>query len=350
MPHESSPSQSPQRLQHVDALRGLMLVMMAVDHIPSDLQIATDHVFGYVSAAAGFVFLSGLMGGWVYIRHRIREGAEANRRKIHARAFVLYKTHLLTFLLIFIGTIGCTLATGSPPHAAPPLMANQPWAALAIAPTLLYQPGLLDVLPLYCLFLIGLPGLLSALERGRHKLILTLSFTGWLLTNLLQSQHPIAAGWINLGAFNFGAWQFVFVSGVVFGFAWAQGKTLLPQPHPLLITLMLSLAGWLWAIRHGYATVPWSHDTFVWLTNKNNVAPLRLLNAAIIAYFFAISLQRFPGFFQVSPLALLGRNSLPVFAVHVVVAQGILLFPAQTSDSVSSRWISTGVLDRKSVV
>lgn len=344
MPHESLSPQSTQRLQHVDAMRGLMLVMMAVDHIPSDLQIATNHIFGYVSAAAGFVFLSGLMAGRVYSRHRIREGAAACRRKIYARAFTLYKTHLLTFLLVFVGAIGCTLAIGSPPDAAPPLMVNQPWAALAMTPTLLYQPGLLDVLPMYCLFLIGLPALLSALERGRHKRILALSFTGWLLTNLLQPQQPIVAGWINLGAFNFGAWQFVFVSGVVFGFAWAKGKTLLPQPHALVIALMLSLAAWLWAIRHGYAAVPWSHDTFIWLTNKNNVAPLRLLNAATIAYFFAISLQRFPTFFRMPPLALLGRNSLQVFAAHVVIAHAILFLPAQTYATTSSRWISTGVI------
>ena len=45
------------RFAYLDVLRGALLVVMAINHVPSDLHAITDHFFGYVSAAEGFVFL-----------------------------------------------------------------------------------------------------------------------------------------------------------------------------------------------------------------------------------------------------------------------------------------------------
>ena len=57
-----------------DLLRGLMLVLMTLTHLPTRLTNPFGQPFGYVSAAEGFVLLSGYMAGLVYGRLAFRQG------------------------------------------------------------------------------------------------------------------------------------------------------------------------------------------------------------------------------------------------------------------------------------
>src|SRR6266850_5514249 len=54
------------RDRRLDALRGLMLVIITIDHLPSAFAAFTYQSLGFVSAAEGFVFLSGYVAGMVY--------------------------------------------------------------------------------------------------------------------------------------------------------------------------------------------------------------------------------------------------------------------------------------------
>ena len=49
----------------LDTLRGLLLVLMLLEHAPGPLHAWTLHWFGFLSEAEGFVFLSGCVAGWV---------------------------------------------------------------------------------------------------------------------------------------------------------------------------------------------------------------------------------------------------------------------------------------------
>ena len=61
-PTPGAPGAVPSRRDTLfDSLRGLLLVTMAINHIPSDLHPLTDGALGFVSSAEGFVFLSGLV-------------------------------------------------------------------------------------------------------------------------------------------------------------------------------------------------------------------------------------------------------------------------------------------------
>ena len=55
---DSSPEFAMTRWREIDALRGLMLVMMTITHLPTRLSITLGQPLGFVSAAEGFVFLS----------------------------------------------------------------------------------------------------------------------------------------------------------------------------------------------------------------------------------------------------------------------------------------------------
>ncbi len=51
------------RRQDIDALRGLMLVLMTITHFPGALSDPLGQPFGFVSSAEGFVLLSAFLVG-----------------------------------------------------------------------------------------------------------------------------------------------------------------------------------------------------------------------------------------------------------------------------------------------
>ncbi|HPE74072.1 MAG TPA: OpgC domain-containing protein, partial [Candidatus Competibacter sp.] len=61
------------RLLEIDALRGLLLVLMVINHTPSPLRTLTNQPLGFVSAAEAFVFVSACLCGLVFGR-RLRDG------------------------------------------------------------------------------------------------------------------------------------------------------------------------------------------------------------------------------------------------------------------------------------
>src|SRR5687768_9046581 len=78
-PSATAPAASSERLWQVDALRGLMLVLMTLTHLPTRIASPAGQPFGFVSAAEGFVLLSGFMAGLVYATRERREGEERMR-------------------------------------------------------------------------------------------------------------------------------------------------------------------------------------------------------------------------------------------------------------------------------
>ncbi len=321
-----------------------MLVFMALNHIPSELQMSTNHIFGFVSAAEGFVFLAGFLAGLVYTR-KLDHGpfVEMRNAGFH-RAAIIYRYHLAAYFAVFAWVLGYTHVTGHAPGCSPPLMHDAPWGALFAGPVLLYQPGLMDILPMYCVFMLTLPFLLRWLENGYRGRLLWMSLALWMLSNAFLPQHPFAAGVINTGAFNPGTWQLLFVAGIIFGHAYARRQVLLPPPRAWLIALLVATAAFLYCVRHAYLPPPFSLPLLDVLTNKNNLAPLRLLDFALIAYLVHLAVARFPSIMQWRPLAFLGRHSLAVFSAHVVIATVLLAFPVNFAETPHSRWISTAIL------
>ena len=340
----SSPASSGTRFIHLDALRGALLFVMAVNHIPSDLRVATDHVFGFVSAAEGFVFMAGLMAGLVYARRWLRGGREQVASALGRRALLLYTYHVAVYGVVLCWLFGYTMQTGVPPTNMPPAVAASPLLAFLAGPLLIYQPALFDVLPMYCGFLLLTTPLLQALEDGRRRQVWAGSAMAWVVTNALCPQLPLIQGFLHMGAFNLGAWQFLFVSGMIFGHAWARGESLLPAPRAGVISLFFVAEAFLYMLRHGYLPAGFSAETFEWLINKNNLAPLRLLNDVVLFYLVYLCVSRFPRLFAWKPLAFLGRHSAFVFACHVFVAYFVQGQPGLFAETAAARWLGTAIV------
>jgi hypothetical protein len=328
-PTPGAPGAVPARRDtRFDSLRGLLLVTMAINHIPSDLHPLTDGALGFVSSAEGFVFLSGLVLGLVYARKRREVGPEVVRTAVWRRVRQLYGAHLFTYVTVLALALGLLGLTGQTPGVLPELFFTHPGEALVSGALLLYRPGLLDILPMYCVFAALLPGLLAAETASRRAWWLAGSFGLWAGAQVFAPAGPWLAGPVNSGAFSLTAWQLLFVVGVFIGADRA------PPPRTALVFVAATAALWLTLVRHGLAPAPWSDDQLDFLTNKVKLGPLRTIHCALIAVTVAALARRWPRAFAWPGLAQLGRHSLVVFSGHVVVAAAILCSPALAASPV----------------
>ncbi len=156
------------RRHEIDALRGLMLTLMTLGHLPTGFSEYTGQLFGFISDAEGFVFLSAFLVGWIYVARAHKDGIPAMRHAVWRRALTLYacQVGLLLFLLTVVAPIGA--AKGQPAITNLVSFFNrEPLTALSSGLVLLYDPALLDILPLYVLFMLATPAVLTlSLRRG----------------------------------------------------------------------------------------------------------------------------------------------------------------------------------------
>src|SRR5215469_13410303 len=171
------------RLKELDALRGLMLVWITLIHLPTVLSTYVNQPFGFVSAAEGFIFLSALFTGRIYFRMAEQNGYSAMHGKLSARTLRIYVYH--AFLLSFVFLVAVPIAaSGTRPglHNLLDFYFNAGGRRAVIdAALLIYRPPLLDILPMYIIFMALTPVALSTSRKFSWKPILCGGFTLWLL-------------------------------------------------------------------------------------------------------------------------------------------------------------------------
>ena len=319
------------RLNELDALRGLMLVLMTITHLPTRLSSPLGQPFGYVSAAEGFVLLSAYMAGLVYGRTAQKHGIEAMEGAFWRRAFKVYACHLA--ILLFLFTVIAFVGLKVEQDAVKNLMSfylDYPARAFLAGAALLYKPPLLDILPMYVLFMLASPWLMCyGLRRGWGG-VMGLSIALWLLAQFGLGQwiydHTLSAAGGKLpfnetGAFAFFAWQFLWVMGLWMGASRSE-KDAVPFVFPrwaVALCVAIALLGFGW--RHGVGQVPFDYGvTANILFDKWLLGPMRMINL----FALTVLVIRFaPWLVSLRPrwpfLETLGSASLPVFAAHLVI-------------------------------
>lgn len=330
------------RRDELDVLRGLLLVMMAVTHLPTRLNFYSNQLFGFVSNAEGFVFLSAFLIGSIYTRQLIERGIGYVRSRLWKRAGRLYLMHLALLVFLFTIVAGLAVVTGNPAlrnHLS--LYFASPVRATLAGPLLLYQPPLLDILPMYIVFLLATPALLGIAARRGWRPLLACSVLLWIfaqlggrtllygtLSEFIGLNLPLDA----FGAFDWFAWQLVWMAGLSLGARQlrrgenpAGGAGSRPQAldvravfaRPLLMTAALGISVLFLLLRYGGLTLPFDPAVSVALTDKWHLGALRIVNFAALAYVVnAVVLPVF-AWLRVRVLSMLGRASLEVFTTHV---------------------------------
>jgi hypothetical protein len=153
------------RLTELDALRGVLLLMMVVNHSPSSLRRFTDQPIGFFTTAEVFVFVSAFLAGMLFRKRVEKDGFNTARLSTIHRAGRIYCAHLLT--LAFAFAIGGSLLTHFPGiKTLLEQYLKNPRAAIAASMLLLFQPPLMDILPGMSCFLALLPWHFGSLEDG----------------------------------------------------------------------------------------------------------------------------------------------------------------------------------------
>ncbi len=233
-------SSTTKRDLRLDLLRGFCIFVMIVDHIGglSPLRAITGGNTFFVSAAEGFVFISGLLLGEIYRKVAEREGLLGAFRKAIQRAGKLY---LLTFVLTLLFTYGAWLINSPWANPHRDEIANPLRFAFRVL-TMRRSYAYTDILVMYTLLILGAPLVLWLLQRGRTTMLLLGS---WGLWGLYQVSPPLASQPLpTINFFHPAAWQIFFVHAMALGYHKARvAKWLNELPHSLLFASSATLFG-----------------------------------------------------------------------------------------------------------
>ncbi len=330
--YDAAPESGSPRDVRVDFLRGFCIFAMVVDHLGGDswLYAITGGNRFYVSAAEGFIFISGFIMGQAYRAKTRRSGLVAAQTEALRRARTLYvTTALLTivFSILYLYT-DIALWTGRDFGLGMDTLDEIVVGAL----TLHYTYHGTDILAMYTLLILVSPVVLLLLSIGQWRWILVTSWAWWLGYQVYPEQTTVPWYIRNGENFPLAAWQVLFITGQVLGFHRGElGDRLRPYRRlrvavtAVCVALVLGLIALFWGVGTG-SPVPAQLSFFDVgpdaLSESFFKIPLRpwrivaFASVAIMAYtlvtYLWLPLRRVLGWLMVP----LGQRALYCYIVH----------------------------------
>jgi len=310
------------RLVTLDRLRGFFIVVIIADHLsrwPSVFSLITGKALLWVTAAEGFVAISGLLIGYVRgYKNRALPMREVSK-KLLSRALLLY-------LWANIGSLAYTAIIWYIPlqGGAPGIPIEKgDWLVLILQSiTLQYTYVWVHFLSLYALFLAASPLAVWLLRKNKAWLVAGISFT------------LLALGWITQSEAL--QWQFIFFIPTIAGFylesilSWWRRLT--NQTRRVLtvstIAATLTTIGLSVIATYYSALAPAFAAAVAPLFEKDSISLLRAAMAFtwfIGFVFIFILLQRPIGKLFDWVLIPIGTHSLTAYILHGVALCGISL-------------------------
>ena len=337
----------------LDLLRGFCIFAMVVDHFGGDswLYAVTGGNRFYVSAAEGFIFISGFVMGQAYRTKRDRAGLPPAMAEALRRARTLYIATValtLIFSCLYLYT-DIALWTGRDFG----LGIDSPFEIFVAAVTLHYTYHGTDILAMYTLLLLVAPLILLLLSVGEWYWVLGVSWLWWLIYQFYPEEASVP--WYIRHGENFpvAAWQVLFVTGHVLGFyREALGERIRRFRRLRVVAVSLGIA-----VTAALISLAWGAESgvqFGFFDIDPNVlnesffkVPLRpwrlvaFLSVAIVAYTMAtylwVPLRRIVGWLMLP----LGQAALYSYIVHFFLillvynlAPSIALLPWGPSEAV----------------
>ena len=311
------------RIDAIDFWRGFALVTIFIDHLPENIfQHVTYKNFGFSDAAELFVFLSGVSVALAYGSRFFNGETGAAIKAVFRRAFTLYWVQVLISLLI-IGLFSAAAQYWDNDElvddADRDLVVSSPVRGISAMLVFLHQLGNVDILPLYIVLLLLTPPLL-VLARRNDWLMLATSVALYAAARAFElnlPRWPLDGGWY----FNPFAWQLIFAIGLFVGRRIRSGGIGYDRRVFALCLALLAAAAIVVTDGFGLVAGWWDATSDLLDRTKTDLGVVRLVHFLALAYVIAHSgvtrLFRWTPVF--SPLALMGRYSLPVFATGCVL-------------------------------
>lgn len=303
----------------VDFWRGIALVSILIGHLRGSwLHVVLLRTWSPCSMADVFFFLSGFVAALVYLRKLETEGVAPIWRRWRR----LYVVQVLTMwvslsVLLGYGLLAAAAGDGSVPEDAgyDPALSPANWL---LAPTLLVHLRYNDILPVYLVLLLCLPLILFGM-RSAPWATLGVSLLVWCGAVAFPSMNlPLFGG--GSWSFNPFFWQFIFCLGAFFG-ALKRRDGRLPRVDGLWVAATAGAV---------FLLLLWHLGVFpdvlpAWMLPGN---PGPLLTAALQPLYLVLLAVVVRHYIRAGPwletapvrwVRCAGRNSLEVFAFHVVL-------------------------------
>jgi hypothetical protein len=361
------PEAKGRRDLRVDFLRGFCVFAMVVDHFggQSWLYALTGGNRFYVSAAEGFIFISGFVMGQAYRGKRDRSGLVSAMTDALRRARTLYLatvTLTIIFSILYLYT-DIALWTGRDFGLGIDSLQEIVIGSLSLH----YTYHGTDILAMYTLLILAAPMVLLLLSVGEWYWLLLPSWLLWFAYQLYPEEASVP--WYIRHGENFplAAWQVLFITGQVLGFYRGELTGWLQRWRPLRVlavalglAVTLGLISLFWASETG-ATVPaqlaffdTDPDVLSETFFKVPLRPWRLVafgSVAIVAYTAAtylwLPLRRVIGWLMLP----LGQAALYSYIVHFFlillvynVAPALAQLPLGYSEDAFTTALQLGVI------
>jgi hypothetical protein len=189
---------------------------------------------------------------------------------------------------------------------------------------LLFQPPLLDILPMYVIFSLVTPLAFWIAGRVGWRPVFAVSVGLWLLSQFNVREFLTAPvrdqAFVQIGPFDLFSWQLLWVAGLIFGHSLQQGKSLLRFSQRTEVVLLVLAIGFTLS-RWTCAYLNFDASGNFWFLDKWHLGPVRLLNFFLVAWFVAKAmpyLRRWREFLR--PLSAVGQNMLPIFSTQICLS------------------------------
>ncbi|MGP9820247.1 OpgC family protein [Salinarimonas sp. NSM] len=328
--HAGQPAAARPRDARLDVFRGLGMIIIMIAHVPWNLwSNFIPARYGFSDATEMFVFMSGMASALAFGRVFDRQGVGIGTARVVQRVWQVYWVHVAVFLVI----AALVAVAGPMPFGDKTYMQE-----LNLVPffedtatnlvgflTLTYVPNYFDILPMYLVILALMP-VVVVLARARLALALAFVAALWVAAQLRLLDLPAEPWSDRTWFFNPFGWQLLFF----LGFFWMRGD--LPAPRrasPLLLgacvaILVATVPFAYWPI---FQAVDWAgagREALAPVINKTRFGILRLVHFLALAYVALWVVDRWGGLLHNAParvLAMVGRQTLAVFAVGLVVSR-----------------------------
>jgi hypothetical protein len=328
------------RLVELDILRGFLLLWMTLTHLPTKASMISNQTFGFVSGAEGFIFLAAFMVGQLEHRIDLRSGSTATIRDISKRTLRIYVYHcaLLAIAFTLVAEVGIDFHRLALQNLLS-FYLQQPQHAVIAAMLLEYRPSLLDILPMYIVFMALTPLARKIAKRWSWDSVIYVSLAVWAAAqfglrawihshvNLFGLSVPEAS----TGAFDSYAWQLLWMVGLALGTIYAEsisatalapGEESEASIRPWLLKLCFGVAAVFLVLRYSPVDHWMDPRSYGWLIDKWHLGAARVINFSAIAILLSRFGTRIAALPFLKPLASLGRASIEVFSVHVLCCVG----------------------------
>ena len=274
---------SPNRRSlEVDFFRGLVLLVIAVDHISeSFLSRFTLHRYAFCDSAEVFVFLGGYASAAAYTTLAANRSHGAARLRFLKRSWEIYRAYLFTAVMMLLGgalLMWLRIDTPMLQITEWPTFLSRPLGLTFDVATLRHQPYLSAVLPMYAMFALAVPFVVPLAE---HKPVVVLfgSLGVWLFASSLAQWLPsaYAEGW----SFNPFAWQLMFALGIL-----ARVQPIPAEFHDSKTARWMTRAAVVVFLTFAFAKLFLETQAPPGYM-KQNLASLRIVSFVVIAWLFA---------------------------------------------------------------